>query len=138
MNSKAIMWLAVAINLAAGNVILHLMLKKDSLPMRTAFHMVASAVAILMLVILFRKIARNAKTPIMIAGSLFGALSVPTLATFIVTAGIGIHDSTPDALVKAGFIAIISGVSSWHLWIPFGIVNALLLYKYSHCNMNGA
>jgi len=138
MNSKSIKWLAVAINLTVGNGILFLMLKNESLLFQALFHTVTSVIAILMLVILFRKITRNTKTPITIALALFGALSVPMLATFIVTAGLGIHDSTPDAIVKAGYIAIISGVSTWYFWVPFGIVNALLLCKCSHINTNGA
>jgi hypothetical protein len=137
MNAKVIMWLTIAINLIVGNAILYLLLKNSSLLGRVSFHTVASVVAFLMLMILFRKVTRNTKKPIMIALSLFGALLVPTLTTFIITAWTGISDSTPDAVVKAGFLAVVSGFSFWHLWVPFGIVNALLLYKYLHCNING-
>jgi len=136
MNTKAIIWLTVAINLIGGNAILYLLVKNISLLGRASFHGVASAIAFLMLMILFKKMQKNAKKPRIISLSLLGALLVPTLTMLIITASIGIKDSTPDALLKAGFLAIISGISSWYLWVPFGIVNALLLYKFSHGNID--
>lgn len=95
-------------------------------------HLLATLVAIYLLTWLFKRFAKKTKIYKIVLLSTLTAYLVPVLTIYLSGFIYAVYSLQFDGILKTIPYAIIGGIVSWSLWLPFAIVNSILFFIYSN------
>lgn len=131
MKAKSFSIFILLLNLAIGNFITYLFSpKSDGMLACFLVHVVFSIVAISIILLLMRFLQNTHNRLITILFSILASFLVPTISIYLLVAGYGLYQLEFIVAIKAVPIAIISGIVSWILWLPIGIINSVFFIAY--------
>ena len=133
MKTKSIIFSILLFNLITGNFILSIFKAKyETIAGQILFHFTFSIVAVLLILLLIRFFQKRHNRLIVILFSTIASFLVPTISMYILCAGYGLFQFEYDSVIKGVPIAIISGIVSWFLWLPIGLINSAFFIAYTN------
>ena len=118
-------------NLIVGNLIIsRFSLKFETIAGRISLYATFSTVAVLLILFLIWFFQQKSGCFVVIFSSILAAYLVPTISIYVLFVGYGLFQFELDSLIKGIPIAIISGIVSWFLWLPIGIINSIFFITY--------
>lgn len=131
MKAKSILFSVMLFNLIVGNLIIsRFSLKFETIAGRISLYATFSTVAVLLILFLIWFFQQKSGCFVVIFSSILAAYLVPTISIYVLFVGYGLFQFELDSLIKGIPIAIISGIVSWFLWLPIGIINSIFFITY--------
>ena len=131
MKAKSILFSVMLFNLIVGNLIIsRFSLKFETIAGRISLYATFSTVAVLLILFLIWFFQQKSGRVVVIFSSILAAYLVPTISIYVLFVGYGLFQFELDSLIKGIPIAIISGIVSWFLWLPIGIINSIFFITY--------
>lgn len=131
MKAKSILFGLFLFNLTVGNLLTGLLgARSETVAEAVLIHATFSLVAVLSILFLIWFLHKKSGHLVVVLASVLAAFLVPTLSIYILSAGYGLFQFEFASLAKGIPIAILSGIVSWFLWLPIGLINSIFLIAY--------
>lgn len=132
MKPKFIILITLITNLILGNLLIPLGRGKyETLDGKIYVHLISSAVASMLLLLLFRIISSSTKKYKLIFFPIIFSYFVPLISVYLMFFLFGLISGNLKGILVGIPFAIILSILSWFLWIPFGVMNIGFVYWYS-------